>query len=79
MITKEYQIAKLKAKANIEIDRDIYSINTTSKEININGDWSIKRNNKLSCMRNVINAITEYCTKSNIEWEYNSTYSAWCD
>jgi len=72
------QIKNLKSKAIIETDREIYSIKFDGQEITINYDWSIKRNKK-PIHENIIEAIETYCTKSNIEWEYNSTYSAWCN
>lgn len=74
----EKQIVELKAKANIETDRDIYSIRFDSEEININGSWNTERGNK-TINEEVISAIEMFCTRNNIEWEYNSTYSAWCD
>lgn len=76
-LTKK-QIAGLKAKANTETDRDIYSIRFDSQEIMINGDWSIERDGT-NIDKNIITAIEIYCAKNNIEWEYNSEYSAWCD
>jgi hypothetical protein len=72
------QIKAAVSQAETEIDREIYSIAITDKEIIINGDWSIKRD-KNSMMQNIIAAIEEYCTRANIEWEYNSSYSAYCD
>ena len=72
------QIKNLKSKAIIETDREIYSIKFDGQEITINYDWSIERNKK-PIHDNIIEAIENYCTKSNIEWEYNSTYSAWCN
>jgi hypothetical protein len=72
------QIKNLKSKAIIETDREIYSIKFDSQDITINYDWSIERNEK-PIDENIIEAIETYCTKSNIEWEYNSTYSAWCN
>ena len=74
----ERQITSLKNKANIEVDREIYSIRFDSEEITINGSWSIHRENK-PINKNIITAIEKYCTRNNIEWEYNSEYSAWCD
>jgi hypothetical protein len=71
-------IEKLKARTTMEIDRDICSISVTDQEITINQDWAIQRQGK-TIIQSVINSIKEYCTKSNIEWECNSTYSAWCD
>jgi hypothetical protein len=72
------QINALKVKANIESDRDIYSIRFDGQEITINGDWSIQRDGT-PIDKNIITAIEAYCTVNNIEWEYNATYSAWCD
>ena len=72
------QIKNLKSKAIIETDREIYSIKFDGQEITINYDWSIERNEK-SIDENIVEAIETYCTNSNIEWEYNSTYSAWCN
>lgn len=72
------QLKSLQAKAKTETDRDIYYISFNGQEIRINGDWSIQRGNK-TINQEIIAAIEEYCTKRNIEWEYNSTYSAWCD
>lgn len=72
------QINVLKDKAKTETDREIYSIRFDGKEITINGDWSIERGVK-PINEEIIKAIEEYCTKNNIEWEYQSTYSAWCD
>jgi len=74
----EKQITSLKNKANIEVDREIYSISFDSEEIIINGSWSIQRENKPT-NKEIISAIETYCTRKNIEWEYNSEYSAWCD
>lgn len=72
------QIVALKSKANTEMEREIYNIRFDGEEITINGSWSIKRENK-PIVQNIISAIETYCTKSNIEWEYASEYSAWCD
>jgi hypothetical protein len=72
------QIKNLKSKAIIETDREIYSIKFDGQEITINYDWSIERNEK-PIHENIIEAIETYCTKSNIDWEFNSTYSAWCN
>lgn len=74
----ENQIISLKARANIEVDREIYYIRFDGQEISINGSWSIQRGDK-AIDQEIISAIEEYCTNKNIEWEYNSTYSAWCD
>ena len=74
----EKQIEALKIKANTETDREIYSIRFDGQEITINGSWSIERGDK-PIDEEIILAIEEYCTKRNIEWEHNSTYSAWCD
>jgi len=46
------------------------------EEITINGSWSIQRGNKPI---KIVSAIEIYCTRNNIEWEYNSEYSAWCN
>ena len=72
------QIKRYKAKANIETDRDIYTISINDQQITINGDWSIERQEG-TIENGVVKAIESYCTKENIEWEYESTYSAWCD
>lgn len=72
------QIESIRAKTTTETDRDIYTIHFDSQDIIINGDWSIERN-KMPINENIKEAIEAYCTKSNIEWEYNSTYSMWCD
>jgi hypothetical protein len=74
----EKQITGLKNKANIEVDREIYSIRFDGEEITINGSWSIQRGNK-PINQEIVSAIEIYCTRNNIEWEYNSEYSAWCD
>ena len=74
----EKQITSLKNKANIEVDREIYSIRFDNEEITINGSWSIQRENK-PINKEIISAIEAYCTRKNIDWEYNSEYSAWCD
>lgn len=76
-LTKK-QIAGLKNKANIEVDREIYSISFDGEEITINGNWSIQRGNK-PINQEIVSAIEIYCTRNNIEWEYNSEYSAWCN
>lgn len=78
MELREKQITALKSKAKIETDREIYSIIIDEKEITINRDWSIQRENK-PMKENIIKAIEEYCTKENIHWEYNTIYSAWAD
>ena len=78
IILNDRQIKEAKIKANIETDREIYSISIDEKQITINGDWLIERNNK-GIAKDVISAIEEYCTRSNIEWEQQSTYSTWCD
>lgn len=72
------QISALKNKAITETDRDIYTIRFDSEEITINGSWSIQRSNK-PINEDIITAIEAYCTNDNIQWEYNSEYSAWCD
>lgn len=72
------QLTALKAKANIETDRDIYYISFDGQEITINGSWSIQRGSE-PINKEIISAIETYCTRKNIEWEYNSEYSAWCD
>ena len=72
------QIKEAKAKAKIEVDREIYTISIDEREITINGDWSIERNNK-GIAEDVISAIEKYCIQSNIAWEQQSAYSAWCD
>lgn len=72
------EIAALKEQAHIEVDRDIYYVDATSKEIIINGDWSIKRGKK-GIKQDVIAAIEAYCTRENINWEYECAYSAWAD
>lgn len=77
LLTDE-QISALKTKANIERDRQIYSIRFDSQEITINSDWTMQRNDKPINL-NIVSAIEVYCTKENINWEYNATYSAWCD
>jgi hypothetical protein len=74
----EDQISALKAKSNIETDRNIYSIRFDNQEITVNGSWSIERDGTL-INKNIISAIEIFCTKNNIEWEYNSEYAAWCD
>ena len=74
----EKQTTSLKNKANIEVDREIYSIRFDNEEITINGSWSIQRENK-PINQEIVSAIEEYCTRNNIEWEYNCAYSAWCD
>ena len=77
-LTQE-QITAVKARAKTETDRKIYTIHFDGKEITINGDWSIERNKQKPINDNIVEAIESYCTKSNIDWEYNTTYSAWCD
>lgn len=72
------QIERYKAKASIETDRDIYTISIDNQQVTINGDWSIERLER-TIEKCVVKAIESYCTKENIEWEYDSTYSAWCD
>jgi len=72
------QIKNLKSKAIIETDREIYSIKFDSQDITINYDWSIERNEK-PIHENIIEAIETYCTKSNVDWEFNAMYSAWCN
>jgi len=74
----ENQINTLKDNANIETDREIYSIRFDSQEITINGSWSIERGNN-PINEEIISAIETFCTRNNIDWEYSSTYSAWCD
>jgi hypothetical protein len=72
------QISDYKSKSSLETDREIYKIVVGFREIRINGDWSIeRRSNRID--KAVVSAIEAYCTRDNIEWEYNSTYSAWCD
>lgn len=73
------QIAKLKKEANMEVDREIYSISFTLDEITINQDWSTPITNRNKFRANIISAIEYYCTQKNVEWEYNATYSAYCD
>jgi hypothetical protein len=72
------QIEALYKKAKTETDRNIYTIRFDGQEIIINGDWSIERNGK-PINESIVSAIEAYCTKDNIMWEYNSTYSVWCD
>jgi hypothetical protein len=72
------QIDKLKGRARTETDREIYSIRFDGRRITINGDWSIERDGT-DIDKNIVSAIEAYCTVANIEWEYNATYSAWCD
>jgi hypothetical protein len=72
------QISALKSKAITETNREIYSITFDEQEITINDSWSIQRDNT-PINENIITAIEKYCTRDNIEWEYASTYSAWCD
>ena len=74
----EKQMLSLRSKANVETDREIYGIRFDGEEITINGSWSIERGNK-PINEEIISAIETFCTKSNIEWEYRSEYSAWCD
>jgi len=75
---KEKQINEFKQKAVMETEREIYSIMVDMQNITINGSWSTERDETI-LEKNIVTAIENYCTKSNIEWEYNSTYSAWCD
>lgn len=72
------QIKALICRSNVEVNREIYSIRFDAQNITINGDWSIERSN-IPINEDIIKAIEEYSTRQNIEWEYNSTYSAWCD
>jgi hypothetical protein len=62
----EKQITSLKNKANIEVDREIYSIRFDSEEITINGSWSIQRKNK-PINKEIISAIEIYCRRNNID------------
>ena len=78
IILTEEQITSLKAKANIETDRKIYSIRFDGQEITINYNWSVERDDQ-PIDKNIVSAIETYCTRNNIEWEYNAEYSAWCD
>jgi hypothetical protein len=73
------QIAELKRKASLETDREIYSISFTITEITINNDWSTPVINRNDFHNELVSAIEHYCSRHNIEWEYNATYSAWCD
>lgn len=72
------QIERYKAKANTETDRDIYTISIDDQQITINGDWSIDRGGE-TIETAIVETVESYCTKENIEWEYEATYSAWCD
>ena len=78
IILTEEQITSLKAKANIETDRKIYSIRFDGQEITINYNWSVERDDQ-PIDKNIVSAIETYCTRNNIEREYNAEYSAWCD
>ena len=78
IILTEEQITSLKAKANIETDREIYSIRFDGQEITINYNWSVERDDQ-PIDKNIVSAIETYCTRNNIEWAYNAEYSAWCD
>lgn len=73
------QIKTLISQTVTETEREIYSLVFNDKRIKINGDWSIERDKTKTTSNDIIAAIKEYCTRSNIEWEYNSEYSAWCD
>ena len=77
-LTKE-QMASLISKANRETEREIYYINFDSQDITINGSWSISRDEKTPINLDIVRAIETYCTKQNIDWEYTSEYSSWCD
>lgn len=77
-LTKD-QINSIYEKATRETCREIYEIKFNGEEIYINGDWSITRNEKTPINVDIKNAITEYCSQSNIEWEYDSQYRSWAD
>ena len=77
-LTKE-QMAALLSKANRETERKIYYINFDSQDITINGSWSISRDEKTPINLDIVRAIETYCTKENIDLEYTSEYSSWCD
>ena len=72
-------IQSYKDKANVEVNRDIYDIRVGYNEICINYDWTIQRDKQKPLSEGVVDAITEYCTRGNVEWERSSEYSAWCD
>lgn len=72
-------IQSYKNKASIEINREIYNICVGCDEICINYDWTIPRDTQKPLNENVVDAITKYCTRGNLEWEWNLEYSAWCD
>jgi hypothetical protein len=78
VILSQDRIDQFKAISEMEANRDIYSIQHDQKEITINGSWSIKRD-KTDITEQIVKAIEEYCSRDNIEWEYRSEYSAWCD
>lgn len=73
------QIKSLINKAVTETYREIYSICFDGEEITINGSWSIERDKTTPINKDIVTAIENYCTRNNIEWEYASEYSAWCD
>lgn len=73
------QIADLKKEANLSIDREIYSISFTFHEITINGDWTIQIASRNHFRNSLVSAIEQYCTLSNVEWELQAFWSAWCD
>ena len=79
MILTINQIQFYKEKAKVEIDRDIYSISIGYYDVIINGHWSIERNEKNNILKEIVTAIETYCSRDNIEWEYQSEYTAWCD
>lgn len=73
------QIKRVVSQAVTEVEREIYSISFDYEEIIINGSWSTKWDFEKEGSKGFITAIENYCTRSNIEWEYNSEYSVWCD
>lgn len=76
----ESKIRELTEIANIETERDIYTISYNEKEITINGDWSIEKAiNNEDIDTDIVDTIEMYCTKENIDWEYISEYATWCD
>lgn len=73
----EKQITSLKNKANIEVDREIYSIRFDSEEITINGSWSIQRENK-PINQEIVSAIETYCTRNNKRYKFKMAKISGC-
>ena len=73
------QVKDLVENANTETDREIYAISFDLNEITINYNWSTPIASRKDFRGSLISAIEDYCTRENIEWEYQVEYSAWCD